>query len=63
MGNSATHIAATGAPVAPFFRFPELQHSPRSLEYLAPTGTSPFSRPTSTRATSPCTSRSRWSIR
>jgi peptidoglycan/xylan/chitin deacetylase (PgdA/CDA1 family) len=34
MGNSATHIAATGAPVAPFFRFPELQHSPRSLEYL-----------------------------
>ena len=35
MGNSAVHMAAAGAPVAPFFRFPELQHSPRSLEYLA----------------------------
>ena len=35
MGNSAVHIAAAGGPVAPFFRFPELQHSPRSLEYLA----------------------------
>ncbi len=35
MGNSAVHMAAAGARVAPFFRFPELQHSPRSLEYLA----------------------------
>jgi peptidoglycan/xylan/chitin deacetylase (PgdA/CDA1 family) len=35
MGNSAVHLAAAGARVAPFFRFPELQHSPRSLEYLA----------------------------
>jgi peptidoglycan/xylan/chitin deacetylase (PgdA/CDA1 family) len=35
MGNSAAHIAAAGAPVAPFFRFPDLQHSPSSLEYLA----------------------------
>jgi peptidoglycan/xylan/chitin deacetylase (PgdA/CDA1 family) len=35
MGNSAVHIAAAGSPVAAFFRFPELQHSPRSLEYLA----------------------------
>jgi peptidoglycan/xylan/chitin deacetylase (PgdA/CDA1 family) len=35
MGNSAVHMAAAGAPVAPFFRFPDLQHSPRSLEYLA----------------------------
>jgi peptidoglycan/xylan/chitin deacetylase (PgdA/CDA1 family) len=35
MGNSAVHTAAAGAPVAPFFRFPELQHSLRSLEYLA----------------------------
>jgi peptidoglycan/xylan/chitin deacetylase (PgdA/CDA1 family) len=35
IGNSAAHIAAAGAPVAPFFRFPDLQHSPSSLEYLA----------------------------
>ena len=35
MGNSAVHAAAAGGKVAPFFRFPELQHSPRSLEYLA----------------------------
>jgi peptidoglycan/xylan/chitin deacetylase (PgdA/CDA1 family) len=35
MGNSAVHLAAAGAPVAPFFRFPELRHSARSLEYLA----------------------------
>ena len=35
IGNSAVHMAAAGGPVAPFFRFPELQHSPRSLEYLA----------------------------
>jgi peptidoglycan-N-acetylglucosamine deacetylase len=34
MGSSAVHMAAAGGPVAPFFRFPELQHSPRSLEYL-----------------------------
>jgi len=35
MGNSAVHTAAAGGKVAPFFRFPDLQHSPRSLEYLA----------------------------
>jgi peptidoglycan/xylan/chitin deacetylase (PgdA/CDA1 family) len=35
MGNSAVHMAAARAPVAPFFRFPDLQHSPRSLDYLA----------------------------
>jgi peptidoglycan/xylan/chitin deacetylase (PgdA/CDA1 family) len=35
MGNSALHMAAAGAAVAPFFRFPELQHSLGSLEYLA----------------------------
>jgi peptidoglycan/xylan/chitin deacetylase (PgdA/CDA1 family) len=35
MGASAVHMAAAGGPVAPFFRFPELQHSARSLEYLA----------------------------
>jgi peptidoglycan/xylan/chitin deacetylase (PgdA/CDA1 family) len=43
MGNSAVHMAAAGAPVAPFFRFPELQHSPRSLEYLASRNIAVFS--------------------
>ena len=27
MGVSAVHMAAAGAPVAPFFRFPDLQHA------------------------------------
>jgi hypothetical protein len=27
MGNSAVPRAAAGAPVSPFFRFPDLQHS------------------------------------
>jgi len=35
MGNSAVHAAASGLPVAPFFRFPDLQHPPQLLEYLA----------------------------
>jgi peptidoglycan/xylan/chitin deacetylase (PgdA/CDA1 family) len=35
MGNSAVHMAAAGAPLAPFFRFPDLQHPPQLLEYLA----------------------------
>jgi peptidoglycan/xylan/chitin deacetylase (PgdA/CDA1 family) len=34
MGNSAVHMAAAGALVAPFFRFPDLQHPPQLLEYL-----------------------------
>jgi peptidoglycan/xylan/chitin deacetylase (PgdA/CDA1 family) len=34
MGNSAVHRAAAGAPVAPFFRFPDLQHAPQLLTYL-----------------------------
>jgi peptidoglycan/xylan/chitin deacetylase (PgdA/CDA1 family) len=33
MGNSAEHMAAGGA-VAPFFRFPDLQHPPQLLSYL-----------------------------
>jgi peptidoglycan/xylan/chitin deacetylase (PgdA/CDA1 family) len=33
MGISAVHMA--GAPIAPFFRFPDLQHPPQLLEYLA----------------------------
>jgi peptidoglycan/xylan/chitin deacetylase (PgdA/CDA1 family) len=34
MGNSAVHMAAAGAPLAPFFRFPDLQHPPQLLVYL-----------------------------
>ena len=35
MGNSAVHMAAAGGKVAPFFRFPELQHLALLLPYLA----------------------------
>jgi peptidoglycan/xylan/chitin deacetylase (PgdA/CDA1 family) len=35
MGNSAVHSAAAGGKVAPFFRFPDLQHSPQLLPYFA----------------------------
>jgi regulator of RNase E activity RraA len=35
MGNSAVHMAAAGCKIAPFFRFPELQHLPQLLPYLA----------------------------
>src|SRR6476646_3228899 len=35
MGNSAVHLAAGGGKVAPFFRFPALQHPPQLLSYLA----------------------------
>jgi hypothetical protein len=34
-GNRNGHQAAAGGPVAPFFRFPDLQHPPQLLEYLA----------------------------
>jgi peptidoglycan/xylan/chitin deacetylase (PgdA/CDA1 family) len=34
MGNSAVHMAAAGRAVAPFFRFPDLQHPPQLLPYL-----------------------------
>jgi peptidoglycan/xylan/chitin deacetylase (PgdA/CDA1 family) len=34
MGVSAVHMAAAGAPIAPFFRFPDLQHPPQLLTYL-----------------------------
>jgi peptidoglycan/xylan/chitin deacetylase (PgdA/CDA1 family) len=33
-GNSAVHMAAGGARIAPFFRFPDLQHPPQLLSYL-----------------------------
>ena len=34
MGVSAVHTAADG-PIAPFFRFPALQHPPQLMAYLA----------------------------
>jgi peptidoglycan/xylan/chitin deacetylase (PgdA/CDA1 family) len=35
MGLSAVHMAAGGGKVAPFFRFPALQHPPQLMSYLA----------------------------
>ena len=34
VGISRQILAAAGAPVAPFFRFPDLQHPPQLLAYL-----------------------------
>jgi peptidoglycan/xylan/chitin deacetylase (PgdA/CDA1 family) len=42
MGFSAVHAAAS-APIAPFFRFPDLQHPPELLSYLAERGIATFS--------------------
>jgi hypothetical protein len=35
MGISTVHMAAAEGKVAPFFRFPDLQHPPQLLSYLA----------------------------
>jgi peptidoglycan/xylan/chitin deacetylase (PgdA/CDA1 family) len=35
LGISAVHMAAGGGKIAPFFRFPALQHPPQLLSYLA----------------------------
>ena len=35
MGISAVHMAAAGGKIAPFFRFPDLQHPPQLMSYLA----------------------------
>ena len=43
MGFSAVHAAAGGAPIAPFFRFPDLQHPPALLAYLAERNIATFS--------------------
>jgi peptidoglycan/xylan/chitin deacetylase (PgdA/CDA1 family) len=43
MGNSAVHMAAGSAPVAPFFRFPYLQHPPQILSYLGERNIAVFS--------------------
>lgn len=42
MGFSAVHMAA-GVPLAPFFRFPDLQHPPQLLSYLAERNIATFS--------------------
>ncbi len=42
MGFSAVHMAA-GAPIAPFFRFPDLQHPPELLAYLGERNIATFS--------------------
>ena len=42
MGFSAVHMAAD-APIAPFFRFPDLQHPPELLAYLAERNIATFS--------------------
>jgi peptidoglycan/xylan/chitin deacetylase (PgdA/CDA1 family) len=42
MGVSAVHVAVAG-PVAPFFRFPALQHPPELLSYLAERNIASFS--------------------
>jgi len=43
MGNSAVHMAAAGAPIAPFFRFPDLQHTPQLMAYLGERNIAAFS--------------------
>jgi len=43
MGISAVHMAAGGGKVAPFFRFPALQHPPQLLSYLAERNIGAFS--------------------
>jgi peptidoglycan/xylan/chitin deacetylase (PgdA/CDA1 family) len=42
MGVSAVHMAV-GGPIAPFFRFPDLQHPPALLAYLAERNIATFS--------------------
>jgi peptidoglycan/xylan/chitin deacetylase (PgdA/CDA1 family) len=43
MGFSAVSAAGGGAPIAPFFRFPDLQHPPELLSYLAERNIASFS--------------------
>ncbi len=42
MGVSAVHMAV-GGPIAPFFRFPDLQHPPAMMSYLAERNIATFS--------------------
>jgi peptidoglycan/xylan/chitin deacetylase (PgdA/CDA1 family) len=43
MGVSAVHMAAAGGPIAPFFRFPELQQPPELITYLGTRNIATFS--------------------
>jgi peptidoglycan/xylan/chitin deacetylase (PgdA/CDA1 family) len=43
MGVSAVHMAAAGGKVAPFFRFPALQHPPQLMSYLGERNIAVFS--------------------
>jgi hypothetical protein len=61
MGVSAVHMAACG-PIAPFFRFPDLQQPPELIAYLG-SATSRSFRPTSIRSISSCANRKTWSSR
>ena len=49
MGISAVHMAAGGGKVAPFFRFPALQHPPQLMTYLAERNIGVFSTDIDTR--------------
>jgi len=42
-GISAVHFYAQGAPIAPFFRFPDLRHPPEMLTYLGQRNIASFS--------------------
>jgi peptidoglycan/xylan/chitin deacetylase (PgdA/CDA1 family) len=43
MGVSAVHMAAAGGPIAPFFRFPDLQQPPELISYLGTRNIATFS--------------------
>ena len=43
MGVSAVHMAAAGGPIAPFFRFPDLQQPPELMAYLGTRNIATFS--------------------
>ena len=43
MGISAVHMAAAGGPIAPFFRFPDLQQPPELMAYLGTRNIATFS--------------------
>jgi peptidoglycan/xylan/chitin deacetylase (PgdA/CDA1 family) len=43
MGVSAVHMAAAGGPIAPFFRFPDLQQPPDLMTYLGTRNIATFS--------------------
>jgi peptidoglycan/xylan/chitin deacetylase (PgdA/CDA1 family) len=43
MGVSAVHMAAAGGPIAPFFRFPDLQQPPEVMTYLGTRNIATFS--------------------